>query len=57
MRYIFILIFMFLNGCASFKESINPELKYNYYENEWSYVKPGVELRFNYYEGRYEYVK
>ena len=34
----------------------NDTLKYNYYENEWSYESPTSSLEYNYYENEWGYV-
>ncbi len=33
------------------------QLRYNWYEDEWTYAEPEEKLRYNYMEDRYEFSK
>ena len=40
---------------TSQQERQEPELRYNPFESEWSYERPGETLQYNPYEGSWDY--
>lgn len=67
MKYALLAFSLLLGGCAGRQYEIRepremdhrriPSLKWNYYENKWSYTHVPSKLIFNYYEGKWEFSK